>query len=82
MGFPKSGVPFEGPYNKDYRIWGEGSILGSPFLGKIPKSRLVVGSYGGEPEKGICIGAVIQGHHEPLILQDLGFRVWGLGFRI
>ena len=32
--FPKLGVPFGGPYNKDYKILG--SILGSPYLGKLP----------------------------------------------
>ena len=32
--FPKSGVPFWGPLNKDYSILG--SILGSPDLGKLP----------------------------------------------
>ena len=30
-GFPKLGVPFVGPHNKDYSIWG--SILGSLILG-------------------------------------------------
>ena len=29
-GFPKLGVPFQGPHNKDYSIWG--SILGSPYF--------------------------------------------------
>ena len=35
-GFPKLGAPFfgGGPYNKDYRILG--SMLGSPYLGKLP----------------------------------------------
>ena len=33
-GFPKLGVPFGGPHNKDYSILG--SILGSPYLGKLP----------------------------------------------
>ena len=28
------GYPFGGPYNKDYSILG--SILGSPYLGKLP----------------------------------------------
>ena len=32
--FPKLGVPFWGPYNKDYSILG--SILGSSYLGKLP----------------------------------------------
>ena len=35
-GFPKLGYHFGGPYNEDYRIWG--SILGSPYLGKLPHS--------------------------------------------
>ena len=30
-GFPKLGVPFGAPYNKDYSILG--SILGSPYFG-------------------------------------------------
>ena len=30
----KLGVPFGGPYKKDYSIMG--SILGSPYLGKLP----------------------------------------------
>ena len=34
-GFPKLGYPFGGPYNKDYSILG--SILGSPYFGKLPK---------------------------------------------
>ena len=33
-GFPKSGVPFWGSNNKDYSICG--SILGSPYFGKLP----------------------------------------------
>ena len=34
-GFPKLGVPFLGdPHNKDYSILG--SILGSPYFGKLP----------------------------------------------
>ena len=33
-GFPKLGVPFGGPNNKDYSILG--SILGSPYFGKLP----------------------------------------------
>ena len=33
-GFPKLGVPFRGPKNKDYSILG--SILGSPYFGKLP----------------------------------------------
>ena len=34
-GFPKTkGYHFEGPKNKDYSILG--SILGSPYLGKLP----------------------------------------------
>ena len=33
-GFPKLGVPFWGPYNKDYSI--SGSILGSSYLGNLP----------------------------------------------
>ena len=33
-GFPKLGVPFWGPSNKDYSILG--SILGSPQFGKLP----------------------------------------------
>ena len=32
-GFPKLGVPFGGPYNKDYSILG--SILGYPNFGKL-----------------------------------------------
>ena len=32
-GFPKLGVPFGGPYNKDYSIWG--SLLGSPYFGQL-----------------------------------------------
>ena len=34
-GFPKFRVPFGSPYNKDYSIFG-GSILGSPYFGKLP----------------------------------------------
>ena len=34
-GFPKiRGLPFGGPNNKDCSIWG--SILGSPYFGKLP----------------------------------------------
>ena len=33
-GFPKLGVPFGGPNDKDYSILG--SILGSPYFGKLP----------------------------------------------
>ena len=33
-GFPKLGVIFEAPHNKDYSILG--SILGSPYFGKLP----------------------------------------------
>ena len=33
-GFPQVGVPFLGAHNKDYGILG--SILGSPYLGKLP----------------------------------------------
>ena len=33
-GFPKLGVPFGGPYNKDYSILG--SVLGSPYSRKLP----------------------------------------------
>ena len=34
-GFPKlGGLPFLGPHNKDYNIFG--SILGSPYFGKLP----------------------------------------------
>ena len=33
-GFPKLGVPFWAPYNKDYNI--SGSVLGFPYLGKLP----------------------------------------------
>ena len=33
-GFPKLGTPFRGPDNKGYSILG--SILGSPYLGKLP----------------------------------------------
>ena len=34
-GFPKiRGTLFGGPYNKDYSVLG--SILGSPYLGKLP----------------------------------------------
>ena len=32
--FPKLGVPFRGPYNKDSSILG--FILGSPYFGKLP----------------------------------------------
>ena len=32
--FPKLGVPFGGPYNRDYSILG--SKLGSPYFGKLP----------------------------------------------
>ena len=32
--FPKLGVPFRGPNNKDYSILG--SILGYPYFGKLP----------------------------------------------
>ena len=36
-GFPKLGVPFGGPYKKDYSILG--SILGYPNFGKLPWPR-------------------------------------------
>ena len=32
MGFPKSAVPFRGPYNKDYSIWGQASEENRPLL--------------------------------------------------
>ena len=35
-GFPKLGVLFGGPYNKDYNILG--SILGFPYFGKLPNA--------------------------------------------
>ena len=35
-GFLKLGVPLWGPFNKDCSILG--SILGSPYLGKLPNS--------------------------------------------
>ena len=38
-GFPKIRVPFGGPYNKDYSILG--SILGSPYCGKLTYSRAI-----------------------------------------
>ena len=38
-GLPKLGVPFWGPYNKDYSILG--SIMGSPYFGKLPYSKSV-----------------------------------------
>ena len=34
QGFPKVGYHFGGLYNKDYSILG--SILGSPYFGKLP----------------------------------------------
>ena len=37
-GFPKSGVPFGCPNNKDYSILG--FILGSPYFGKLPSGDL------------------------------------------
>ena len=49
-GFPVLGLPFLGPHNKDYSILG--SILGSPYLGKLP-SRSMIGfhsvSFAGKP---------------------------------
>ena len=39
LGFPKNSYPFGGPHNKDYGTWG--SILGSPYLGKLPYGFLV-----------------------------------------
>ena len=33
-GLPKLGVPYWGPHNQDFSILG--SILGSPYLGKLP----------------------------------------------
>ena len=36
-GFPKLGVPFWGPNNKDYSILG--SILRSPYFGKLPSRK-------------------------------------------
>ena len=35
-GFPNYGYLFGGPHNKDYSILG--SILGSPYFGKLPSS--------------------------------------------
>ena len=35
-GFPNLGYIFGGPYNTDYSILG--SILGSPYFGKLPNS--------------------------------------------
>ena len=34
--FPKLGVPFWGPYNKDYSILVSILVLGSPYFGKLP----------------------------------------------
>ena len=48
-GFLKLGVPFAGPYNKDYSILG--SILGSPYFGKLPhelEPKLIRGGYVGD----------------------------------
>ena len=42
-GFLKLGVPFWGPHNKDYSILG--SILGSAYLGKLPR-RLCLSLHG------------------------------------
>ena len=46
-GFPRiRGTLFGGPYNKDYSILG--SILGSPYFGKVPnelESKLLKGDY-------------------------------------
>ena len=41
-GFPRLGVPFRGPNNKDYSILG--SILGSPHFGKLPDLKCLAGS--------------------------------------
>ena len=43
--FPKLGVPFGGPYDKDYTILG--SILGSPYFGKLPNPQLRIGFFRG-----------------------------------
>ena len=53
VGFPKLGVPFEGPNNMDCSILG--SLLGSPHVGKLPCKA------GGEfdPLKGVI--GVIEG---------------------
>ena len=52
--FPKLGVPFWGPNNKDYSILG--SILGSPYFGK-----LLYRLCGGGPIKGCTANLVQQG---------------------
>ena len=36
MGFPKLGVPFGSPNSKDHSMLG--SLLGSPYFGKLPFS--------------------------------------------
>ena len=35
---PKLGLPFAGPYSKDYSILG--SVLGSHYLGKLPYTQV------------------------------------------
>ena len=45
MGFPKLGLPFWGPKNKDCRSLG--SILGSPYLGKLPNDGSLIFLFGG-----------------------------------
>ena len=45
-GFPKiRGYPFKGPYNKDYNVLG--SILGSPYFGKLPNGFGLPGRFNG-----------------------------------
>ena len=42
--FQNYGYHFGGPYNKDYGILG--SILGSPYVGKLPYEGYIGGLYG------------------------------------
>ena len=53
--FPKLRVPFWGPHNKDCSILG--SILGSPYFGKLPYSEAV-------GETGASAGKTLYGHGE------------------
>ena len=68
--FPKLGVPFWGSHNKGYSVWG--SMLGSPYFGKLPFLHAV---------QGLGFTLVAHGYLAHKKWDDLGTtRTWFLGF--
>ena len=84
-GFPKIGVPFWGPHNKDYNILG--SILGSPHFGKLPNRRCKKRGFWQTPisprkpkQRAASIGRAQAREAQMQIQINERFRV--LGFRL